>query len=341
MRLLLLLTLLVGPLSDPPAAFKLISVKKIWDQAPHNAFTDLIRFRELWYCVFRESEGRVDGAGKIRVLTSKDGESWESAALLVLAGRDLRDPKLSITPDNRLMIVGGATNVADRNTDFFSVVSFSKDGKVWSIPQKVVVNPDGSNFWLWRVAWRKGEAFGVAYAWDSPPPPARRKMWAFVCLSRDGIKYERLSSNFDDLNEAALAFDERDNLTIIFRSNDKPPQALIASTSAPFSDWSVGGLTVSGWESQLGGPAMLRLPNGPNRLMIVAGRLSREKEQRTGVGLLDVESGALTDLLLLPSNGDSSYPGLAWRKDQLWMSYYSSHEGKAAIYLAKIELLKR
>ena len=25
---------------------RILSVEKIWDQAPHNAFTDLIRFRE-------------------------------------------------------------------------------------------------------------------------------------------------------------------------------------------------------------------------------------------------------------------------------------------------------
>jgi hypothetical protein len=45
--------------------------------------------------------------------------------------------------------------------------------------------------------------------------------------------------------------------------------------------------------------------------------------------------------MLLPSGGDTSYPGLVWREDQLRMSYYSSHEGKSAIYLARIELKKR
>ena len=40
----------------------------------------------------------------------------------------------------------------------------------------------------------------------------------------------------------------------------------------------------------------------------------------------------------LPSAGDCSYPGLAWHRGCLWMSYYSSHEGKASIYLARIGL---
>src|SRR4051812_21563475 len=79
---------------------ELVSVRKIWDAGAHNAFTDLIRFNGKWFCTFRESEAHVGGDGNIRVITSTNGEQWESAALLSEAGVDLRDPKLSITPDN-------------------------------------------------------------------------------------------------------------------------------------------------------------------------------------------------------------------------------------------------
>src|SRR5262245_60092259 len=81
---------------------ELLSVAKIWDAGQHNAFTDLIRFRDAWYCTFRESAGHVGGDGRLRVLTSTDGQHWESAALLTEDAIDLRDPKLSITPDGRL-----------------------------------------------------------------------------------------------------------------------------------------------------------------------------------------------------------------------------------------------
>ena len=40
--------------------------------------------------------------------------------------------------------------------------------------------------------------------------------------------------------------------------------------------------------------------------------------------------------LELPSGGDTSYPGLVWYDGILWVSYYSSHEGKTSIYLAKL-----
>jgi hypothetical protein len=40
----------------------------------------------------------------------------------------------------------------------------------------------------------------------------------------------------------------------------------------------------------------------------------------------------------MPSGGDSSYPGMVLHDGLLWMSYYSSHEGKSSIYLARIRL---
>ena len=42
--------------------------------------------------------------------------------------------------------------------------------------------------------------------------------------------------------------------------------------------------------------------------------------------------------LTLPSGGDTSYAGMVWHEGLLWMSYYSSHEDRPSIYLAKIRL---
>ena len=101
----------------------LVESRRIWDKAPHNAFTDLIRFKDRWYCVFREAEGHGSQDGVLRVITSPDGANWKSAALIRLTPQDfghlqpkvppkgermdLRDPKLCITPDGRLMLSTG------------------------------------------------------------------------------------------------------------------------------------------------------------------------------------------------------------------------------------------
>src|SRR6185503_5158403 len=121
-----------GPLNP-----RLLSTTKIWDAAPHNAFTDLVRFQNHFYCAFREGSAHVPGAnGTIRVLKSPDGEKWSSIAQIKKPGVDLRDAKLSITPDHQLMLLmGGSVYHGDvykpnrPRTGLRSRVSFSSDGE--------------------------------------------------------------------------------------------------------------------------------------------------------------------------------------------------------------------
>lgn len=62
------LVLATGALrADEP---KLLGVQKIWDRAPHNAFTDLVRFQDRWFCVFREGQGHVSPDGALAVAAS-------------------------------------------------------------------------------------------------------------------------------------------------------------------------------------------------------------------------------------------------------------------------------
>ena len=91
------LTLLVPGAARAADKPEIVSVKKIWDAAPHSAFTDLIRFHDKWYCTFRESQAHVGGNGKIRVITSDDGDAWTSAALIEEEGVEvpLRLPEFS------------------------------------------------------------------------------------------------------------------------------------------------------------------------------------------------------------------------------------------------------
>jgi len=86
-----------------------VQVKKIWDNGKHNAFTSLIKFKDAYYCSFREGDSHIfdssgKAEGKVRILKSTDGENWKSVALFGKDNYDLRDPKLSVTPDNRLMV---------------------------------------------------------------------------------------------------------------------------------------------------------------------------------------------------------------------------------------------
>ena len=82
---------------------RLLSAERIWDEGPHNAFTDLVRWRGRFYCAFREGTGHAEGLGTIRVIVSGEGEAWQSVGVLEREGYDLRDAHLAVTPDDRLM----------------------------------------------------------------------------------------------------------------------------------------------------------------------------------------------------------------------------------------------
>jgi hypothetical protein len=80
---------------------------------------------------------------------------------------------------------------------------------------------------------------------------------------------------------------------------------------------------------------MIKLPDG---YWWACGRMIEKDKAQTVLCRLDVEAGKLTPALTLPSGGDTSYPGLVWHGGQLWISYYSSHEGKTSIYLARVKI---
>src|SRR5687767_12546487 len=199
------LTLLAGQAPAPRTelAPTLVTVARIWDAGAHNAFTDLIRWRGKWYCTFREADAHVGGDGQLRVLESTDGSKWESAALIGETRIDLRDPKLSITPDDRLMIVaGGSVYEGKTLLGRQPRVMFSKDGRTWTPPVRVLSEGE----WLWRVTWHGGKAYGISYnaalrtsdaaktaAETGKVSPGPEEWKLKLVASSDGVKYDTIT----------------------------------------------------------------------------------------------------------------------------------------------------
>jgi hypothetical protein len=306
---------------------ELVSVKKIWDAGKHNAFTDLIRFRNRFYCTFREADAHVGGDGGLRVLVSEDGASWKSA-LLKEEGIDLRDPKLSITPDGRLMMAAGGSVYRGTTTIMGRQprVAFSKDGSNWTKTQRTLAEGD----WLWRVTWNDDVAYGVSYRTEPREKNSKASDWLITLYSsKDGVKYAPVT----DLevpgrpNETTLRFLPDDTMIAMVRREAGSKLGWIGSSKPPYTKWS--------WHEtkhRMGGPNFIRLPNG----RMWAGSRSYPGGAKTVLARMSPTS--YEPVLTLPSRGDTSYPGLVWHDDLLWMSYYSSHEGKTSIYLAKIRL---
>ncbi|MBM3869786.1 MAG: exo-alpha-sialidase [Verrucomicrobia bacterium] len=318
-----------------PAPARLVEHRKIWDAAPHNAFTDLVRFKDRWYCVFREGAGHVSPDGAVRVLTSDSGYWWESVARIEMPGYDLRDPKVSVMPNPpRLMLLGGATVREGKQpaTESQSFVAISDDGKKWG---KVFwVGP--TNQWLWRVTWHRSNGLGVAYD-VSPTSRSAKKYGTSLLLTKNGTDYDTLVADLyteSGPTEATLRFGEDDMLYCLQRRDGQTTNSALLGVSKkiPYSEWD--------WKDlgkYFGGPNFLQIPDGR---WIAVGRLTNhgpDKKTKTVVCELDTAKAELKPLLDLPSGGDSSYPGLVWHDNLLWVSYYSSHEGKSAIYLARVK----
>jgi hypothetical protein len=209
-------------------------------------------------------------------------------------------------------------------------VSFSSNGKQWSPFQKILSPHD----WLWRVTWYKGKAYGFSYRFSDPQN--KYKEWRVALYeSSDGITYDLLKS-FDIKgypNETTVRFLPTGEMVVLLRRDKKyDDHAWIGISRPPYTEWA--------WKPTsfyFGGPNFLALDNGE---MWAAGRLMYATPygmmEKTALATMSLKG--LEPALILPSGGDTSYPGLFFHEGFLWMSYYSSHEEKTAIYMAKILL---
>jgi hypothetical protein len=317
-----------------PNVARLLSLRKIWDAGDYHMNTDILRFRDRWLVVFREADGHVPGLnGKVRIITSADGDKWETLALVEERGIDLRDPKLSIMPDGRLLLLMGGSVYAGQEVprrerkliEFQARVAFSSDGREWTTPRLVVQK----NEWLWRLTWHKGTAYGVAY------PDDRKLKTTAVRLyrTRDALEYDVVTTLDDpgQLDEATVRFLKDDTMVMLARRDREDRKAWIGHSRRPYKDW-----TWFKTAHENGGPDFIVLPDGRmfagGRRQV--GRIKNCREDFARMGLDFYEP-----VLDFPGGHDCGYPGFAWHDKVLWMTYYSADGGyKANVYLARIKV---
>ena len=304
-----------------------IKVWQVYADNQHNAFTSLIRHGRHYYCAFRSGEHHVYGKdGVIKVLRSVDGRRWKEHTTLKMAGLDLRDPKLSVTPDGRIMALIGGSRYRDKELlgQKTHVSLSNKRGKKFSNPQPIQLPEDlASSFdWLWRVTWQQERGYGVLYQGGQAQTT--------LIVTSDGIRYEEITKLALDgrPNEATIRFDQDDRMFIMHRREEGDQLGYWGVSHQPFHKWD--------WK-----PMQYRL-GGPDFCVIegkfLAGtRMYQSSGQSVGL-LVGDDEGEFEPLYEFPSEGDCSYPSFLVEEDRVLMTYYATKDGSTDIYIAVIPI---
>lgn len=303
-------------------------IKKIGNKADHNAFVDLCAFNQQLFCCYREAENHVSADGSIRILTLDTQGKILHSRRISIPNTDLRDPKITVTPDGQLLLIAYARQTAMQNKTIGrrNLTWLSQTGHSWSTAKEF----GDKGWWLWRVRWHNNQAYGFAYNKNQNAihlysgNPRR----SFHLHQPFALSLQKHQKGYP--NESDLIFDNNKAYALVRRDADSY-SAQLGHSTFPYKKWRWIDLGC-----YIGGPTMLRLDEN---FALVAGRIVKQGQLVTGILKMNLENGDLQELLILPSAGDNSYPGLVLKKDKLYISYYSSHEdNKSCVYLAKINI---
>ena len=228
-----------------------------------------------------------------------------------------------------MVIIGGSIY---RNKELVGSqphVMFSSDGRTFTEPQPVNVDPNyrTERDWLWRVTWHGGVGYSVSYGRNE-----QGQTPLYLYSTTDGINYKHITSfNIDNFpNEATIRFLNDGRMAIMVRREQGDRECMWGVSAAPYTEWE--------WKKMgtfLGGPDFIVLDD---EHIVAGGRTLLGYDAKTSL-FVGTKDGKFEQTVILPSGGDTSYPGFVVVGDELWVSYYSMHDSKnASIHLAKIPL---
>ena len=304
---------------------------EVWDAVTddgHNFNTDLLLWNDNFYLIYQHSKTHFfDGDSKLVLLRSKDCKKWEKLSEIKYEGLEFRDPKLVVI--NKILFIYTLQNFVYDPEPSQTFCATSKDGYGWS--EFKAIEPKGYLFWkpktLDSLTW-----YNTAY-WHEHGK-------SILLKSNDGIKWEIVSTIYEGEtnDETALEFLSDGKIIITARleadpawhSGSKNASTLIATSYPPYTDWK----KIKSYLTRLDGPALLNV----NDKIIAVGRFDPEGRdnwfgissvfgrKRTGIHL--VKDDKLTLITLLPSCGDTSYPGIVEKDGFLFISYYTNDVNK-------------
>ena len=323
---------------------KVESVRRVFHNGEHNAFTDLVRYQGRFYLTFRSCpDGHmVHPTSSIVVLSSPDGRDWQQVHRFSVPKRDVRDPHFLVF-ERKLFVYTGTWYCRDGSPEVYDVnqhlgyAAWTEDGQGWQGPAML----DGTyGHYIWRAAEFGGKAYLCGrrkreFAESSTPEERDALLESALLESDDGLIWRPAGFFREEYgNETAFLFEPGGAILAVARGSGRA-NALVLRSRPPYQQWERKELG-----RQIGGPLVVKW----NGRYLVGGRKSLGGEPRTTLYWL--ANDALEEFAELPSAGDNSYPGfLELSPTRALVSYYSTHEkdeaGKliTAIYLAELTIV--
>ena len=327
----------------PPV--KVSSIRRVFHNGEHNAFTDLCRFRDQLYLTFRSCpDGHmVHPTASVIILRSKDeGATWDQVHRFSVKDRDTRDPHFLVFRDQIFVYTGtwysGPTTIAPADYDMNKQLGFavsSGDGTTWNGPSML----DGTfGYYIWRAAAFGGKAFLCGRrkpGFDIGPKGEGDQIQSLMLESDDGLVWKKRAYFQETAGDETAFLFENDGSVIALGRHGGGKNAQLLRSKPPYTDWNRREL-----DRPVGGPLIVKWGD-----RIIVGGRKTTKEEGPKTSLCWLVGDSLREFAELPSGGDNSYPGfVALSNRRALVSYYSSHERDAsgkpitAIYIAELTL---
>ena len=307
---------------------ELIWLRKAYDDGWHNAFTDLVCWRGMYYICFRNSISHVGKDGKVVVVAGSDLKNWKRVAVPINTIGDDRDPHM-IATEERLYVFSGTWMIRKGEKinvgtvpllDCWSFCSYTEDGETWSDPVCLY----GRNHWLWSPVLI-GDTFYCVSELGGGTVEDRDSWNVQLLRSKDALTWEFVSSilDHDRPNETAIRMKPDGTMQALIRAQSESAGSFIGESKAPYTDWEIIPI-----DTVIQSPEFVQVGDA----VYVGGR-SREQDpdnsdrQVSRMSVWRMAERDVEHVITLPSGGDTSYPGMIAQEDgSILISYYSQHE---------------
>ncbi|MHA1684304.1 MAG: sialidase family protein [Promethearchaeota archaeon] len=297
----------------------------------HNSNTDMIWWNGEVYLIHASSPYHVGSEKcKLVIWNSTDFQDWNKIVEKPgEPGEDIRDPKFAII-GSRLYLYALKNYVDDPiASPYTTVFSYTEDGTTWTDWVEI----DNYGWLFWRPKTNDNVTWYVPAYWHEHGRSA-------LFSSTNGENWTLVSEIFngEGNDETAIEFLSNGSLICTARLEYHADTGigsinagtLLAVSDPPFTTW----YRTKDKVSRLDGPYLFTL----NNTVFAVGRYQPEIDifftqsgsifSRKRTAIYMVEPDKLTYLTDLPSCGDTSYPGVVVRGDDVYICYYTSNLNK-------------